>query len=615
MQNQSSLTNQLGAAARVPQSHIRNFSIIAHIDHGKSTLADRILQMTNTVADRDMKEQLLDSMDLERERGITIKASAVRLDYTARDGQQYVLNLIDTPGHVDFTYEVSRALAACEGALLIVDASQGVEAQTLANAHLAIMNDLEIIPVLNKIDLPSADPARVIEEIEQIVGLPGAEAILASGKSGFGVEDILEAVVARVPAPVGSPDAPLRALIFDSAYDTYRGVVVYVRIKEGILKRGQKIRMMGPGTQFEVLELGVFRPQMTPTDELHPGESGYVIAGIKDVADVRIGDTVTDAKTPATQALPGYREPKPMVFCGLYPINSDEFPDLRDALDRLRLNDSSLVYQAESSPALGFGFRCGFLGLLHMDIVQERLEREFNLSLIATAPSVVYRVQLNSGQWEEVDNPSKMPETKDRENVEEPMVTCTILVPGDYVGAVLKLCNDKRGVQKSMDVVAQGRYSIVYELPLSELVMDFFDQLKSRTRGYASMDYEVSGYQTAPLVKVDILINGDSVDALSFVCHRDQAHHRGKQICEKMKELLDRQMFQIKIQAAIGSKIVASEQLSAMRKDVTAKCYGGDISRKRKLLERQKEGKKRMKQVGNVEIPQEAFLSILKVSD
>jgi len=615
VQNQSSLTNQLGAAARVPQSHIRNFSIIAHIDHGKSTLADRILQMTNTVADRDMKEQLLDSMDLERERGITIKASAVRLDYTARDGQQYVLNLIDTPGHVDFTYEVSRALAACEGALLIVDASQGVEAQTLANAHLAIMNDLEIIPVLNKIDLPSADPARVIEEIEQIVGLPGAEAILASGKSGFGVEDILEAVVARVPAPVGSPDAPLRALIFDSAYDTYRGVVVYVRIKEGILKRGQKIRMMGPGTQFEVLELGVFRPQMTPTDELHPGESGYVIAGIKDVADVRIGDTVTDAKTPATQALPGYREPKPMVFCGLYPINSDEFPDLRDALDRLRLNDSSLVYQAESSPALGFGFRCGFLGLLHMDIVQERLEREFNLSLIATAPSVVYRVQLNSGQWEEVDNPSKMPETKDRENVEEPMVTCTILVPGDYVGAVLKLCNDKRGVQKSMDVVAQGRYSIVYELPLSELVMDFFDQLKSRTRGYASMDYEVSGYQTAPLVKVDILINGDSVDALSFVCHRDQAHHRGKQICEKMKELLDRQMFQIKIQAAIGSKIVASEQLSAMRKDVTAKCYGGDISRKRKLLERQKEGKKRMKQVGNVEIPQEAFLSILKVSD
>ena len=605
----------LTAAARVPQSHIRNFSIIAHIDHGKSTLADRILQMTGSVADRDMKEQLLDSMDLERERGITIKASAVRLDYTARDGQQYVLNLIDTPGHVDFTYEVSRALAACEGALLIVDASQGVEAQTVANAHLAIMNDLEIIPVLNKIDLPSADPDRVIEEIEQIVGLPGEEAILASGKSGIGVEDILEAVVARVPAPVGSPDAPLRALIFDSAYDTYRGVVVYVRIKEGILKRGQKIRMMGPGTQFEVLELGVFRPQMTPSDELHPGESGYIIAGIKDVADVRIGDTVTDARNPAIEALPGYREPKPMVFCGLYPINSDEFPDLRDALDRLRLNDSSLVYQAESSPALGFGFRCGFLGLLHMDIVQERLEREFNLSLIATAPSVVYRVQLNNGKWEEIDNPSRMPESKDRENVEEPMVTCTILVPGDYVGAVLKLCNDKRGVQKSMDVVAQGRYSIVYELPLSELVMDFFDQLKSRTRGYASMDYEISGYQTAPLVKVDILINGDSVDALSFVCHRDQAHHRGKQICEKMKELIDRQMFQIKIQAAIGSKIVASEQLSAMRKDVTAKCYGGDISRKRKLLERQKEGKKRMKQVGNVEIPQEAFLSILKVGD
>ncbi len=605
----------LTAAARVPQSHIRNFSIIAHIDHGKSTLADRILQMTNTVADRDMKAQMLDSMDLERERGITIKASAVRLDYTARDGQLYVLNLIDTPGHVDFTYEVSRALAACEGALLIVDASQGVEAQTLANAHLAIMNDLEIIPVLNKIDLPSADPDRVIEEIEQIVGLPGEEAILASGKSGIGVEDILEAVVARVPAPVGSPDAPLKALIFDSAYDTYRGVVVYVRIKDGILKKGQKIHMMGPETNFEVLELGVFRPQMTPADELHPGESGYIIAGIKDVADVRIGDTVTDFKNRAAEALPGYREPKPMVFCGLYPINADEFPDLRDALDRLRLNDSSLVYQAESSPALGFGFRCGFLGLLHMDIIQERLEREFNLSLIATAPSVVYRVEMNDGRMMEIDNPSQMPESKDRERVEEPMVTCTILAPGEYVGAVLKLCTDKRGTQKSMDVVAKGRYSIVYELPLSELVMDFFDQLKSRTRGYASMDYEVSGYQTAPLVKVDILINGDAVDALSFVCHRDQSHGRGKAICEKMKELIDRQMFQIKIQAAIGSKVVASEQLSAMRKDVTAKCYGGDISRKRKLLERQKEGKKRMKQVGNVEIPQEAFLSILKVGD
>ena len=602
-------------AARVPQSHIRNFSIIAHIDHGKSTLADRILQMTNTVADRDMKEQMLDSMDLERERGITIKASAVRLDYKARDGQLYVLNLIDTPGHVDFTYEVSRALAACEGALLIVDASQGVEAQTLANAHLAIMNDLEIIPVLNKIDLPSADPDRVIEEIEQIVGLPGEDAILASGKSGIGVEDILEAVVARVPAPTGKPNDPLKALIFDSAYDTYRGVVVYVRIMDGVLKRGQKIHMMGPGTNFEVLELGVFRPQMTPTGELHPGESGYIIAGIKDVADVRIGDTVTDFKVQATEALPGYREPKPMVFCGLYPINADEFPDLRDALDRLRLNDSSLVYQAESSPALGFGFRCGFLGLLHMDIIQERLEREFNLSLIATAPSVVYRVELANGKIIEIDNPSQMPESKERERVEEPMVTCTILVPGEYVGAVLKLCTDKRGTQKSMDVVAAGRYSIVYELPLSELVMDFFDQLKSRTRGYASMDYEVSGYQTAPLVKVDILINGDAVDALSFVCHRDQAHNRGKLICEKMKELIDRQMFQIKIQAAIGSKVVAAEQLSAMRKDVTAKCYGGDISRKRKLLERQKEGKKRMKQVGNVEIPQEAFLSILKVGD
>ena len=612
MQNASLLP-----AARVPQSHIRNFSIIAHIDHGKSTLADRILQMTNTVADRDMKAQMLDSMDLERERGITIKASAVRLDYTARDGQQYVLNLIDTPGHVDFTYEVSRALAACEGALLIVDASQGVEAQTLANAHLAIMNDLEIIPVLNKIDLPSADPDRVIEEIEQIVGLPGEEAILASGKSGIGVEDILEAVVARVPAPVGDPNAPLKALIFDSAGLRYLSRRCGLRAHQrGHFEARPEDSHDGAGHQLRGSGTGRFSPadDALPTNFI-PRESGYIIAGIKDVADVRIGDTVTDFKNPATQALPGYREPKPMVFCGLYPINADEFPDLRDALDRLRLNDSSLVYQAESSPALGFGFRCGFLGLLHMDIIQERLEREFNLSLIATAPSVVYRVQLANGKWQEVDNPSKMPESKDRENVEEPMVTCTILVPGEYVGAVLKLCTDKRGVQKSMDVIAAGRYSIVYELPLSELVMDFFDQLKSRTRGYASMDYEVSGYQTAPLVKVDILINGDSVDALSFVCHKEQAHHRGKQICEKMKELIDRQMFQIKIQAAIGSKVVASEQLSAMRKDVTAKCYGGDISRKRKLLERQKEGKKRMKQVGNVEIPQEAFLSILKVGD
>ena len=598
----------------VPQDHIRNFSIIAHIDHGKSTLADRILQMTSAVADRDMKEQMLDSMDLERERGITIKASAVRLDYTARNGEKYILNLIDTPGHVDFSYEVSRALAACEGALLVVDATQGVEAQTVANAHLAIMNDLEVIPVLNKIDLPSADPDRVLQEIMDI-GLPSEGAVLASGKSGIGVEDVLEAIVARVPAPQGDPNAPLKALIFDSTYDAYRGVVVYVRIKEGTLRTGQRIIMMGGSTVFETLEIGMFRPKMTPVKELRAGESGYIVAGIKDVIDVRIGDTVTDAKNGATEPLAGYREPKSMVFCGLYPINADEFPDLRDALDKLRLNDASLVYQADSSPALGFGFRCGFLGLLHMDIIQERLEREFNLSLIATAPSVVYRITRTNGAVDEIDNPARMPTPQEIEKVEEPMVDTTILVPNEYVGAVLKLCNDKRGIQKSMEVLSGNRYNIVYDLPLSELVMDFFDQLKSRTRGYASMDYELSGYQQAPLVKVDILINGDIVDALSFICHRDQAHHRGKAICEKMKELIDRQMFQIKIQAAIGTKIVASEQLSAMRKDVTAKCYGGDISRKRKLLEKQKEGKKRMKQVGNVEIPQEAFLSILKVTD
>jgi len=477
------------------------------------------------------------------------------------------------------------------------------------------MNDLEIVPVFNKVDLPGADPLRVMEEVEEIVGIPTNDALLVSGKTGLGVDELLEAIVRRIPPPQGDDQAPLKALIFDSTYDTYRGVVVYVRIKEGTLKTGQKITMMGGSPNFEVLELGVFRPKMTPVQELYAGESGYIVCGIKDVIDVRIGDTVTNPANPASEALAGYREPKPMVFCGLYPIDADEFPELRDALDRLRLNDASLVYQADSSPALGFGFRCGFLGLLHMDIIQERLEREFNLSLIATAPSVVYRITRTNSVVEEIDNPSKMPSPGELLKVEEPMVTTTILVPQEYVGAVLKLCNDKRGIQKSMDVVTAGRYSIVYDLPLSELVMDFFDQLKSRTRGYASMDYEITGYQQSPMVKVDILINGDMVDALSYICHRDQAHTRGKQICEKMKELIDRQQFVIKIQAAIGSKIVASEQLSAVRKDVTAKCYGGDISRKRKLLEKQKEGKKRMKSVGNVDIPQEAFLSILKVGD
>ena len=575
-----------------------------------------MLQMTSAVADRDMKEQVLDSMDLERERGITIKASAVRLDYTARDGKQYILNLIDTPGHVDFAYEVSRALAACEGALLIVDASQGVEAQTVANAHLAILSDLTIIPVLNKIDLPNSDPERVIAEVEEIVGLPGEEVLLVSGKTGLGVDEVLEAIVERIPAPKGDPHAPLKALIFDSTYDAYRGIIVYVRLMEGTLHAGQVVTLMGSGHRFEITELGVFRPKMTSVKKLSPGETGYLIAGIKDVAEVRVGDTVTDAAKPATEALPGYREPKPMVFCGLYPINSDEFSDLRDALDKLRLNDASLTYSAESSPALGFGFRCGFLGLLHMDIVQERLEREYNLSLIATAPSVVYRVTRTNGQIEEIDNPAKMPIPQELEMVEEPMVTVTILVPPTYVGACQELCQDRRGIYKNMEFSSTGgRVTITYDLPLSEMIMDFFDQLKSRTRGYASLDYELAGYQTGPLVKVDIMLNAEAVDALSFICHRDQAHKRGKGMCEKLKELLSRQMFQIRIQAAIGTKIVASESLSAMRKDVTAKCYGGDISRKRKLLEKQREGKKRMKQVGSVEIPQEAFLSILRVGD
>ena len=601
---------------RIPQERIRNFSIIAHIDHGKSTLADRMLQMTNAVADRDMKEQMLDSMDLERERGITIKASAVRCDYTARDGQKYVLNLIDTPGHVDFSYEVSRSLAACEGALLVVDASQGVEAQTVANAHLAIMGDLHIIPVLNKIDLPGADPARVIAEVEEIVGLPAEDAILASGKSGIGVEDIFEAIVERIPAPKGDDAAPLRALIFDSTFDAYRGIIVYVRIFEGTLKAGQMVRLMGGDTKFELTELGVFRPKMTPVDELRAGETGYLIAGIKDVAEVRIGDTVTGVQNPATEALAGYREPKPMVFCGLYPIDSNEFPELREALDKLRLNDASLTYTADSSPALGFGFRCGFLGLLHMDIIQERLEREYGLSLIGTAPSVVYRITTTKGEEFEIDNPARMPAPNSIETIEEPMVDCTVIVPQEYVGACLELCQERRGTYKNMEFASgSGRATITYDMPLSEMIMDFFDQLKSRTRGYASLDYELAGYKAAPLVKLDIMINAEPVDALSFICHKDQAHKRGKAICEKLKELLTRQMFQIRIQAAIGAKIVASENLSAMRKDVTAKCYGGDISRKRKLLEKQKEGKKRMKQVGNVEIPQEAFLSVLKVND
>jgi len=600
----------------VQQELIRNFSIIAHIDHGKSTLADRMLQMTNAVSERDMKEQVLDSMDLERERGITIKASAVRLNYTARDGKTYVLNLIDTPGHVDFSYEVSRALAACEGALLVVDASQGVEAQTVANAHLAILGDLHIIPVLNKIDLPSADPDRVITEVEEIVGLPGEEVLMVSGKTGAGVDEVLEAIVERVPPPAGSLEAPLRALIFDSTFDAYRGIIVYVRLFEGTLRAGQQVKLMGGDHRFEIIELGVFRPKMTAVNQLSAGETGYLIAGIKDVADVRIGDTVTDPSRPAAEPLPGYREPKPMVFCGLYPTDSNDFPALRDALDKLRLNDASLTYIADSSPALGFGFRCGFLGLLHMDIVQERLEREYNLSLIATAPSVIYRITRSNGQTYEIDNPAKMPNPHEIERVEEPMVTATIIVPQEYIGACYDLCTERRGIFKNVEYSsAGGRVTLTYILPLSEMIMDFFDQLKSRTRGYASLDYEVAGLEAAPLVKVDILINGEIVDALSFICHKEQAYKRGKAMCEKLKDSLTRQLFQIRVQAAIGAKIIASENLSAMRKDVTAKCYGGDISRKRKLLEKQREGKKRMKQVGSVEIPQEAFLSILRIGE
>jgi GTP-binding protein LepA len=568
------------------------------------------------VADRDMKAQMLDSMDLERERGITIKASAVRCDYTARDGITYVFNLIDTPGHVDFGYEVSRALGRLRRALLVVDASQGVEAQTVANAHLAIMSNLTIIPVLNKIDLPGADPDRVITEIEEIVGLPGEEAILASGKSGIGVEDIFEAIVERVPAPTGDKDAPLRALIFDSSYDAYRGIIVYIRIMEGTLRAGEEVRLMGGEHRFELTELGVFRPKMTVVQQLHAGETGYLVAGIKDVADVRIGDTVTSTRNPASEALPGYREPKPMVFCGLYPVDSNEFEDLRDALDKLRLNDASLSYTADSSPALGFGFRCGFLGLLHMDIVQERLEREYGLTLIATAPSVVYRVTRTNGEIYEIDNPAKMPNPHELEQVEEPTVVATIIVPPEYVGPCLELCESRRGVHKGMEFSSSGgRVTITLSAAAVGNDHGLLRQLKSRTRGYASLDYELADYQAGPLNKLDILLNGEIVDALSFICHRDQAHKRGKAMCEKLKELLTRQMFQIKIQAAIGAKIVASEQLSAMRKDVTAKCYGGDISRKRKLLEKQKEGKKRMKQVGSVEIPQEAFLSVLRVND
>ena len=595
--------------------NIRNFSIIAHIDHGKSTLADRILQLTGAVAERDMEEQLLDDMDLERERGITIKAHAVRLDYKARDGKQYVLNLIDTPGHVDFSYEVSRSLSACEGALLVVDASQGVEAQTLANTYLAIENDLELIPVLNKIDLPSAEPERIKEQIETIIGLSTEHTVLVSAKTGQGVEDVLEELIKDIPPPKGDADAPLKALIFDSWYDSYRGVIVLFRVIDGRVKKGTKIRFFNTGREYLVETVGVNRPRPTPINELGPGEVGFLTASIKTVADVQIGDTIMDAANPATAPLPGFQEVKPMVFAGLYPIDSAQYEDLRDAMDKLRLNDASFFYEPESSTALGFGFRCGFLGLLHMEIIQERLEREFNLELITTAPGVRYRVTTTDGVVAEIDSPSKMPETGRIVKIEEPYIEATILTNDEFLGGILPLLDEKRGVQKRFEYVAANRVMLVYELPLNEIVLDFYDRLKSVSRGYASLDYHLSGYRESKLVKLDVLVSGEPVDALSLILHSDTATAKGRLLTAKMKELIPRQMFEVAIQAAIGSKVIARETVKAMGKNVIAKCYGGDISRKRKLLEKQKEGKKRMKKVGRVEIPQEAFLAVLKVNE
>jgi GTP-binding protein LepA len=595
--------------------NIRNFSIIAHIDHGKSTLADRILQLTGAVSERDMEDQLLDDMDLERERGITIKAHAVRLDYKARDGQAYVLNLIDTPGHVDFSYEVSRSLSACEGALLIVDASQGVEAQTLANTYLAIENDLELLPVLNKIDLPSAEPERIKEQIENIIGLDASDAVLASAKTGVGVDDILEQIVKKIPAPKGDRNAPFKALIFDSWYDSYRGVIVLFRVIDGTLKKGTKIKFFNTGREYLVETLGVNRPRPTPINELSVGEVGFLTASIKTVADVQIGDTITEAARPVAEPFPGFQEVKPMVFAGLYPTDSAQYEDLRDAMDKLRLNDASFFYEPESSAALGFGFRCGFLGLLHMEIIQERLEREFNLDLITTAPGVRYRVTTTTGEVLEVDSPSKMPDTGKIVKIEEPFIEATILTGDAFLGGILPLLDEKRGVQKKFEYITENRVMLVYELPLNEIVLDFYDRLKSVSRGYASLDYHFSDYKESNLVKLDVLVAGEPVDALSLVLHRSTAESKGKLVTAKMKELIPRQMFEVPIQAAIGSKIIARETVKAMGKNVIAKCYGGDISRKRKLLEKQKEGKKRMKKVGRVEIPQEAFLAVLKVSE
>lgn len=597
------------------QQKIRNFSIIAHIDHGKSTLADRILDYTGALSEREKQDQFLDKMDLERERGITIKLQSVRLPYKAKDGNEYILNLIDTPGHVDFSYEVSRSLQACEGALLVVDAAQGVEAQTLANVYLALENDLEIIPVINKIDLPSAEPERVKQEVEDLIGLDAEDAVLASAKAGIGIGEILEQVVEKVPAPDGDPDAPLQALIFDSFYDAYKGVIVYMRVVNGTVRKGAKIKMMATNKVFEVIEVGAYNPHPVLMDELSVGDVGFIVANIKNVKDTRVGDTITDASNPASEPLPGYRKINPMVFCGLYPIESSEYEDLREALEKLELNDASLSYEPETSNALGFGFRCGFLGLLHMEIIQERIEREFGINLITTAPSVVYRVFQTDGTVMDIENPTMFPESQKIDHVEEPYVKATIMVPNDYVGTIMELCQNKRGNYLDMSYLDTNRVQIVYELPLAEIVYDFFDQLKSSTKGYASFDYELIGYKTSNLVKMDILLNGEAVDALSFIVHKDRAYQRGRLLVEKLKKLIPRQMFEVPIQATVGNKVVARETISAIRKNVLAKCYGGDISRKRKLLEKQKEGKKRMKAVGSVEVPQEAFMAVLKVDE
>ena len=596
------------------QQNIRNFCIIAHIDHGKSTLADRLLELTGEVEQRDMEEQILDDMELERERGITIKAHAVTLKYTRPSGEEYILNLIDTPGHVDFNYEVSRSLAACEGAILIVDASQGIEAQTLANTYLAIDHDLEVVPVINKIDLPSANPDNAVREIEDIIGIPADDAPKVSAKTGENVAEVLEAIVEKIPAPQGDASSPLRALIFDSYYDSYRGVIVYVRLKEGNLKAGNRIKMMATGAEFDVVEVGIMHPSgLKKTDSLSAGDVGYIAASIKDIQDTRVGDTVTTSDRPAAEPLPGYKKVNPMVYCGIYPADGAQYEDLKEALMKLQLNDASLMFEPETSVALGFGFRCGFLGLLHLEIIQERLEREYNLDLITTAPSVIYKVFKTNGEMTWCDNPSNLPNPAEIEHMEEPMAKASIMVPKDYVGNVMELCQERRGIYKHMEYLDQTRAEIFYELPLNEIIYDFFDALKSRTRGYASFDYELCGYAPSSLVKLDILLNGEAVDALSFIVFKDSAYSRGRKMCEKLKEVIPRQLFEVPIQAAIGSKIIARETIKAMRKDVLAKCYGGDISRKKKLLEKQKEGKKRMRQVGTVEVPQEAFMSVLKL--